>query len=974
MVQGRNAGGDRILEQLSSGLARSAEALVPWFRANMPEYYFRTHSAEEQITHLQAILAARSLDQRQALILKSPCGTRITAITPGGDLKVLLGVMEGLAGESIQTARLYATHDRSLRLDTFLLGPQDRCDISTQRFTKALDLVRDFELVEPEKRDEFAEFLASASGDYVEKFEPLRAARHFATCGCLEDGEEVLVQLDSRAHPGLDRIMVAMREPPERGLLMLACKVLYREGVDLIRAYGDSFDRGPKGRVAVMSFYVDRARSRLTPGGKRWARLKRQLELVKWFAFHALEPLAEQGFELRRVQFFQAACEFAHQVLSPGGQHLYSFQRISAAVLDNPVQTRALLACFEDRFRPGGRRGLAGRVERLRRALEDINDDLERSVLLAILDFIQAILRTNYFREGRFGLGFRLDPAVLPKDSGQERPYGLYYVHGPHSFAFHARFSDMARGGVRLVPTRGLVQFERESGRVLSEAVQLARAQHLKNKDIPEGGAKAVIVLGPRAEADLALKATVDALLDLARAGEQGAPGSDYLGRDEILFLGPDERIEPRHIEWIVDRAARRGYPWPRAFMSSKPRTGINHKEYGVTSEGVVVFAEEALRAAGLDPRRRSFSLKMTGGPAGDVASNALRILFREFGDGVRVLTVADGHGAAFDPEGLDHAELLRLADAGANIAAFDPARLRGKDAQVISAATEEGARLRDDLHNRVAADLFLPCGGRPGAMNARNWKRFLLPDGSPSCRVAVEAANLYFAPEAAAELEQRGVLLVPGPSANKTGVICSSYEVLAALALGEEEFLAIRERFVIEVLEILRQRARDEARLLFSEYRLNSGRRPASAISRDISLAINGLTEIIEALFAQDGGSFAEDPELRALLLDYCPPVLARDHGERVLERVPRSHQAAILAASLASRLVYGEGLDWAGRLLTVRGSREVLSAYLEQETRVRGLLEAVRASGLPDREELAGIVAACGKRLLTMKRLGLA
>lgn len=971
MVQGRNAGGDRILEQLSEGLTRSAQALVPWFRANMPEYYFRTHSPEEQIVHLQAILAARSLDQRQALVLKSPCGTRITAITPGGDLKALLGVMEGLSGQSIQTARLYASHDRSLRLDTFLMGPQALCDISTPRFTKALELVQDYQLVEPGQRDEFAEFLASASGDYVEKFEPLRAARHFATCGCLEESEEVLVQLEPRVHPGQDRIVLAMREPPERGLLMLACKVLFREGVDLIRAYGDSFDRGPKGRVAVMSFYVDRAHSKLNPDSKRWARLKRQLENIKWFAFYGLESLAEQGLELRQVQFFQAACEFAHQVLSPGGRERYPFQRIAAAVLDHFDLARELLDCFEDRFRPGGRRGLPMRVERLRKELEDLADDLERSVLLTVLHFIQGVLRTNYFRPERFGLGFRLDPALLPADGGQERPFGLYYVHGPGSFAFHARFSDMARGGLRLVPTHGWTHFERESGRVLSETVQLARAQHLKNKDIPEGGAKAVIVLGPRADADLALKATVDALLDLARAGEESA---DYLERDEILFLGPDERIEPRHIEWIVDRAAKRGYPWPRAFMSSKPRTGINHKEYGVTSEGVVVFAEEALRAVGLDPRRRGFSVKMTGGPAGDVASNALRILFREFGDGVKILSVSDGHGAALDPEGLDHGELLRLADAGANIAAFDPSKLSSRDGQVVTAATDQGARLRDDARNRMAADLFLPCGGRPGAMNARNWTRFLLPDGRPSCRVAVEAANLYFSPEAAAGLEQSGVLLVPGPSANKTGVICSSYEVLAALALSEEEFLAIRDTFVAEVLDILRRRARDEARLLFAEYRLGAGRRPASAISLDISLAINGLTELIEALFTRDDEPFAEDPELRALFLDYCPPVLARNYGERLLERVPRSHQAAILAASLASRLVYGEGLDWAGRLLAVRDSREVLSAYLEQEARVRALLEALRASGLPESGELAGIVAACGKRLLTMKRLGLA
>lgn len=34
-------------------------------------------------------------------------------------------------------------------------------------------------------------------------------------------------------------------------------------------------------------------------------------------------------------------------------------------------------------------------------------------------------------------------------------------------------------------------------------------------------------------------------------------------------------------------RASRRGYETPDAFMSSKPRSGINHKEFGVTSEGM---------------------------------------------------------------------------------------------------------------------------------------------------------------------------------------------------------------------------------------------------------------------------------------------------------------------------------------------------------------------------------------------------
>ena len=45
----------------------------------------------------------------------------------------------------------------------------------------------------------------------------------------------------------------------------------------------------------------------------------------------------------------------------------------------------------------------------------------------------------------------------------------------------------------------------------------------------------------------------------------------------------------------VVDRAARRGYALPSSFMSSKPDAGINHKEFGVTSEGVAVFLHEAL-------------------------------------------------------------------------------------------------------------------------------------------------------------------------------------------------------------------------------------------------------------------------------------------------------------------------------------------------------------------------------------------
>jgi glutamate dehydrogenase len=63
--------------------------------------------------------------------------------------------------------------------------------------------------------------------------------------------------------------------------------------------------------------------------------------------------------------------------------------------------------------------------------------------------------------------------------------------------------------------------------------------------------------------------------------------------------------------------------------MSSKPTNGINHKQYGVTSEGVAVYLDVGLRETGRHPAQtgRPFTVKLTGGTDGDVAGNMLRIM-----------------------------------------------------------------------------------------------------------------------------------------------------------------------------------------------------------------------------------------------------------------------------------------------------------------------------------------------------------
>ncbi|KAJ3058542.1 hypothetical protein HK102_010445, partial [Quaeritorhiza haematococci] len=225
--------------------------------------------------------------------------------------------------------------------------------------------------------------------------------------------------------------------------------------------------------------------------------------------------------------------------------------------------------------------------------------------------------------------------------------------------------------------------------------------------DIPEGGSKAVLVLKPGGHLDSAARAFPDGILDLTLPHPSII---NHYGAPEYIYLGPDEKVTVPHICWISQRAFERGYPFPSTFISSKPGAGINHKEYGVTSEGVQVFLDVGLRFLGLGGEG-GFTVKITGGPDGDVAGNMLKIMHREYGTKAKVVGIADGFGVAEDPDGLDHEELLRLVKEGLPIIHFSPAKL-GVRGRILAASTPEGAKARNTMHFRIPSDVFVPAGG----------------------------------------------------------------------------------------------------------------------------------------------------------------------------------------------------------------------------------------------------------------------
>jgi glutamate dehydrogenase len=778
-----------------------------------------------------------------------------------------------------------------------------------------------------------------------------------------------------------------------------AARVLSNEGFDIDRTHMDIISDGDHGTVTFLRTRVSSCFNdddeKVIATKTQLDRVARKLKRVKWLDPSTVDLAFDthRSLGLSRSEVITAFCSLTHAIMAKQNAIVYSKANIFETVTRKAYMKylERIATLFLTRFDPVDPMStevMEQHMNDMRKEMEhDIEDSLTVEIFEKMLDIVKYTLRTNMYLEDRYSLGLRLDPRVMVAEgvkgeTERELPYGVVFAHGRRFNAFHVRFRNIARGGLRLVTPHSPEQQALESARQYDECYSLAAAQQMKNKDIPEGGSKAVCLIDlTRASHTTAgknfimrksVKAFTDTILDLiVETEETKAKVVDYLGKKEVIYLGPDEQVVPEDINWVVARAAKRGYGTPAAFMSSKPRAGINHKVYGVTSEGVNVFLEVALkRALGKDPRKESFSIKMTGGPNGDVAGNELKILFREYGDNAKIVGMADHSGSAEDPEGLDHEELLRLVQADLPIGEFDASKL-GATGNLHLADTEEGAKMRNSMHSRVEADAFIPAGGRPNTIDIHNYRHFLKEDGkTPSAPLIVEAANIFITQEARDALyEQAGVLIVKDSSANKCGVICSSYEICAAMLLSEAEFFDNKEVIVAEVLVKLRHLAELEAELLFREYETHAGSliERSQIISSTINVTKDALIEALEQVSQEDRDS------LMPLFRAHLPPTVADMAFDRVHERVPEQYIKNAIASGLASKMVYKEGTSFMQSLDEMTLAETALR-YVKNEKRIAALRESLSGVDMPEAEknEIISLLDAGGARtMLNLKEI---
>ena len=311
----------------------------------------------------------------------------------------------------------------------------------------------------------------------------------------------------------------------------------------------------------------------------------------------------------------------------------FSQAHVERTLVSHREAARLLVALFSARFDPshlGDDRENDVR-EQLMAQLQSVDNLNEDRVLRAALAFVDATVRTNYFRRDETTpkpyLVCKLDPGRLPF-LPEPRPAVETFVYSTRMEGLHLRAARVARGGIR---------WSDRPEDYRDEVLALMRAQMVKNAVIVPHGAKgAFVVKRPPAETDQDALATevrdcyatfIRGLLDVTdnQVNGQVVPPPDVVchdGPDAYLVVAADKGTAT-FSDLANSIAAEYDY-WLGDAFASGGSTGYDHKALGITARGVWESIRRHFGELGVDADHDELTAVGIGDMSGDVFGNGM--------------------------------------------------------------------------------------------------------------------------------------------------------------------------------------------------------------------------------------------------------------------------------------------------------------------------------------------------------------
>ncbi|MBL7663163.1 NAD-glutamate dehydrogenase [bacterium] len=306
-------------------------------------------------------------------------------------------------------------------------------------------------------------------------------------------------------------------------------------------------------------------------------------------------------------------------------------EQLIAAVNRYPQIVKMIVAMFYQRFNPA-----LDATERATRFAEILRSasELARSIKLAaddkiikaMLNLIQSIVRTNFFRNDTCErIAFKID---CSKITTMPTPRPLYetYVNSPAVEAVHLRCSRVSRGGIR---------WSDRPEDFRTEVLGLVKTQMIKNTIIVPSGAKGgFIAKHPAGKAITsehvveAYKQFIRSLLELAdnRCDGKVVHPEKTVIYDEVdpyLVVAADKGTAT-FSDTANELAVKEFNFWLGDAFASGGSNGYDHKKVGITARGTWESVKRHFTDLGRNVEKETYTMAGIGDMSGDVFGNGL--------------------------------------------------------------------------------------------------------------------------------------------------------------------------------------------------------------------------------------------------------------------------------------------------------------------------------------------------------------
>ena len=524
----------------------------------------------------------------------------------------------------------------------------------------------------------------------------------------------------------------------------------------------------------------------------------------------------EGGLRMREVQLVRAYIGYWRQTGST-----FSVRYIADTLRRQPLLVRQLVDAFLQRFNPalapGERDGAVEKIAAVKTALADVNHADTEVILAALVDLVQATVRTNYFQNDQQGdkIIFKFDTSELALVP-QPRPYREIYVFSRRFEGVHLRGGPVARGGLR---------WSDRMEDYRTEVLGLVKAQMVKNAVIVPAGSKGGFVCKqmPRdaaretvaAEGEAVYRLFIASLLEVTDNRVRGAIVAPidtvrYDADDPYLVVAADKGTAT-FSDIANSIAVERGF-WLGDAFASGGSNGYDHKKMGITAKGAFEAVKRHFYEMDHDIATTPITMVGVGDMSGDVFGNGV-LLSRQ----LKVLAAFDHRHIFLDPQPdveasfAERARLFalprsswedydkRLISAGGGVfsrfarsIALSPQICEALDIAATHLAPEELMRrilqAPVDLFYNGGIGTYIKASTETDAHVKDRANDHIRVNGNQlRCKVVAEGGNLGATQNGRIEFALAGGRIFTDAIDNSAGVDCSDHEVNVKIWLDTE-------------------------------------------------------------------------------------------------------------------------------------------------------------------------------------------